>query len=44
MEVDMTKVVSAQHLKSGATFALCLFAWTSAASGEPAASVKPLAV
>jgi len=36
----MTNVASAQHLKSGATFALCLLAWTSAASGEPAASVN----
>lgn len=35
----MTNVVTAQHL-TAATFALCLCAWTSAASSEPAASVN----
>ena len=40
MEVDMTNVSTAQHLRSAATFALCLCAWTSAASSEPAASVN----
>lgn len=41
MEVDMTNVATAQHFKSAATFALCLCAWTSAASSEPAAGVNP---
>lgn len=31
----MANVDLAQRLRSGATFSLCLCAWTSAASGEP---------
>jgi len=36
----MTNVATAQHFRSAATFALCLCAWTSAASSEPAASAN----